>query len=263
MPRVSSEKSKDRPTCQICGNQFAGQTGLSRHKRLHDPFAIRYECLHCGKLMSQKANLDSHIEKLHLGPHKCSVAGCCMAFLQPRSLERHVRKCKGPQHLDAARPSSSALSSKHFLPGINAGMLLEGLGVFPASPQSDLDAGSPKELISVSDSFPKPYEPPASPAVSEHQPDRQGTNSNAETLTEIEQWLQTYSITSNLGLTDPLSFDSFLHDFSFKSFETTDSSFSFDFDLSLPSSSSFPAEQPLFDFNFDQSVDITGSFPYF
>ncbi len=49
--------------------------------------------------------------------------------------------------------------------------------------------------------------------------------------------------------------------FSFLSFETTDSPLSFDSGLSLPSSSSF--EQQLLDFNFEQSVHTTDSFSLF
>ncbi|PBK80492.1 hypothetical protein ARMGADRAFT_1092176 [Armillaria gallica] len=333
MPRVPSEKSKNRArvVCQICGKDYADGTGLSRHKKVHNPFATMYQCTYCPKAMNQKSNLDSHINNTHLAPHKCPVAGCSKAFTKPRGLERHLRKCNGPQDLYANMSSSSVLPPSQLLPAVGAGMPLEGFAAFPTSPQSDLHTWSPKELISDPDSFPNSYIPnklPGSPTFYEHQGDRQTTVSNVERLDlkEMEQWLRMYSNTSNLGATNALPFDSsfpgpststssnysvspastsFVEDdqlspltleqmlapylplddalsmyscpptlravdmtintsfpspidrsstvnFSFLSFETTDSSFSFDSGLSLPSSSSF-----------EQSLHTTDSFSLF
>ncbi|KAK0496644.1 hypothetical protein EDD18DRAFT_1163188 [Armillaria luteobubalina] len=212
MPRVPSEKSKDRVPCLWpgCGKDYADKSGLSRHKRVHDPFATMYECPFCDTEMIQKANLNSHIMNTHLAPYKCPVIGCSQAFNKPRGLERHVRSCNGPRDLNTTLPSFSALHPIQLLPAANAGKLLEGLGTFPASPQSDLDAQSPRELISSPDSSPKSYianELPASPIFYEHQVNHQRNVSNAESLDEMEQWLQIYSNSFNPDVSNSVSFD--------------------------------------------------------
>ncbi|KAK0211583.1 hypothetical protein IW262DRAFT_1486022 [Armillaria fumosa] len=249
MPSVPSEKSKDRVYCPWpgCAKHYADKSGLSRHKRDHDPFAKMYECPFCDTEMNQKANLDSHIRNTHLAPYKCPVIGCWQAFNKPRGLKRHVRRCNGPQDLDATVPSSYALQPNQLLPAANAGEPLEGLGAFPASLQSDLDVWSPKELISVPDSSPNSHiasELPESPTFYEHQIDRQRTVSNADTLDEMEQWLQIYSNSSNFDVNNAVSFE--------PSFSVPSSSISSDYSVS-PASSSFVEDDHL-SFNPEQML---------
>ncbi|KAK0435385.1 hypothetical protein EV421DRAFT_2022539 [Armillaria borealis] len=216
MPRVPSEKSKNRPrvVCQICGKDYADATGLSRHKKVHDPFATMY-----GSLFLVQSFFDSSFR--------------FAAFTKPRGLERHLRRCNGPQDLNATMPSSSVFPPKQLLPGVDAGMPLEGLAAFPESSQSDLDAWSPKELISVPDSSSNSYIPnfPASPIFYEHQGDLQRTVSNVKSLdfNEMEQWIRTFSRTSILGVTNALPFDS--------SFPGPSSSTSSDYSVSSTSTS--------------------------
>ncbi|KAK0468750.1 hypothetical protein IW261DRAFT_1517666 [Armillaria novae-zelandiae] len=234
MPRVPSENSKDRFYCLWpgCGKDYASQSSLSRHKRVHNPFAIMYECPFCKREMSQKANLDSHIENTHLAPYKCPVVGCWRAFKKPLCFERHVSRCNGPQDLNASVSSSPAPPPNQLLPAANAGQPLEGLGVFPASPESDLDSWSPQELMSVPDSSTNSRiatELPASPTFYEHQVDHQRNVSNAETLKEMEEWLKICFNASNPGLDSAASFDA--------SFSVPSSSTSSDYSVSPASSS--------------------------
>ncbi len=138
-------------------------------------------------------------------------------------------------------PSSSVLTPNQLLPAVGAGMPLEGLAAFPASPQSDLDAWSPKELISDPDSSPNSYiqnKLPASTTFYEHQGDRQRTVSNVERLDlkEMEQWLRMYSNTSNLGVTNASPFDS--------TFSGPSSSTSSNYSIS-PASTSFVEDDQL------------------
>ncbi|SJL13221.1 uncharacterized protein ARMOST_16660 [Armillaria ostoyae] len=127
---------------------------------------------------------------------KHPVFGCCKAFTKPCGFERRLRKCNGPRDLNATMLSPSVLPPKQLLPAVDAGMPLQGLAAFPASPQSDLDVWSPKELISVpADSSPDSYIPnklPASP-----------TFMNIKAIAKGP-----FRISSNLGVTNALSFDS-------------------------------------------------------
>ncbi|KAK0211594.1 hypothetical protein IW262DRAFT_1519128 [Armillaria fumosa] len=208
MPHVPSEKVKDRVYCPWpgCAKHYADKSGLSHHKRVHDPFATMYECPFCDTKMNQKANLDSHIKNT---------------------------QCNGPQDLNATVSSSLALQPTQLLSAANAGEPLKGLGVFSASPQSQLDAWSPKELISIPDSSPNSYiasKLSESPTFYEHQIDCQRTVSNVDTLDEMEQWLQIYSNSSNFDVNNAVSFE--------PSFSVPSSSISSDYSVS-PASSSF------------------------
>ncbi|KAK0496656.1 hypothetical protein EDD18DRAFT_1352486 [Armillaria luteobubalina] len=217
-----------------CGKDYASKSGLSHHKRDHDPFATTHGCPFCDTEMNQKANLNTHIMNMHLAPYKCPVIGCQRAFNKPGGLECHVHRCNGPQDLSAIVPAPSVLQPIQLLPATNACMPLEGLGTFLASPQSDLDARSPRELISSPDSSPKSYiasELPASPTFYEHQVNHQRNISNAESLDKMEQGLQIYSNSFNPDVSNSVSFDT--------SFSVPSSRTSSDYSISPVSSSDF------------------------
>ncbi|KAK0435360.1 hypothetical protein EV421DRAFT_2039139 [Armillaria borealis] len=150
MPRAVSEKYKNRPrvVCDICGKDYADNTGLSRHRRHHK--SKGYKCEYCNHHSFQKPNLAAHVRAWHTDerPYKCTAPGCNHAFANSGGLSRHrANKHTRPIPFIYTRPTPPP---KQLLPAADAGTTLEEVDTIPSSPQSDSEAGFLEELTSTS-----------------------------------------------------------------------------------------------------------------
>ncbi|XP_075260730.1 uncharacterized protein LOC142352198 [Convolutriloba macropyga] len=79
--------------CNLCGEYFNQQTGLTRHIATVHQGRRSHFCCVCGKSFSQSGNLDTHLRNIHkLKCEKCF--GEFQAETKPE-LEEHVRNCNG------------------------------------------------------------------------------------------------------------------------------------------------------------------------
>ncbi|KAK0214660.1 hypothetical protein EDD85DRAFT_943216 [Armillaria nabsnona] len=213
MPRAVSEKYKNRPrvVCQTCGKDFADGTGLSRHKRVHDPFAKMYECDYCDVEMPQKSNLDNHRRSCHTGerPYKCTATGCDRAYASSGALSHHrASKHTRPVPFIYTRPT---LPPHQLVPAADAGTALEEVDTVPSSPQSDSEAGYPEELMSTSTPSQLPsdinsdFEDMCSPSPTSSP--RASDLYLPEMVTPTSSTTNLLFVDTNGGITDPLIVD--------------------------------------------------------
>ncbi|KAK0196350.1 hypothetical protein F5146DRAFT_1152033 [Armillaria mellea] len=149
------EKNRNRAFkyCEVpgCGRKFADGTGVSRHKRDHNPNAKRYPCPNCGKVWKQKSNLNDHIRSVHekKKPFKCSVPGCNKKFSTRGYRTRHQTRCRLARANRVIYTGPTPLLQR-LVPATDAETAFDDIDTPPSFPQSDSNAGSPDQHMSTS-----------------------------------------------------------------------------------------------------------------
>lgn len=66
-------------SCSDCGRTFRHKQHLRKHRKIHEPDAVRIPCSYedCPRSYTMKRNLDAHIRSYHLGQrYPCTVSDC-------------------------------------------------------------------------------------------------------------------------------------------------------------------------------------------
>ena len=95
---VRSLHSSDRPfQCQHCSQKFSRSESLSKHMIIRHGVnkagklveRKRFSCHTCGKILSSKTNLDSHVTVVHRGVRKFTCKVCDKKFSSKHNLNNH------------------------------------------------------------------------------------------------------------------------------------------------------------------------------
>lgn len=91
---IEKRRSFNGYRCTICHKHIRGPTSFFRHVMAHLELEV-HTCEGCGKIFSQKTNLDIHFQAMHTFRQKlrCPIVGCREGeFRYERSLFRHMKR---------------------------------------------------------------------------------------------------------------------------------------------------------------------------
>jgi len=90
------EKSKGTFICEICGKTFDSSIRHQQHSNKHK-YETPSKCATCGIICSTKANLNIHVNFVHLGirPLQCKKCKKKFGFTNEDKLKAHVEICLG------------------------------------------------------------------------------------------------------------------------------------------------------------------------
>ncbi|PKY09322.1 hypothetical protein P168DRAFT_324306 [Aspergillus campestris IBT 28561] len=92
-PSNAYKKGMPKPdgcTCTVCGYHFTRRSNCMEHMKKHDPSRKRtFICNLCGNTLGRKADLNRHIDSIHLGLRKFGCEKCGQRFTRQDILNRH------------------------------------------------------------------------------------------------------------------------------------------------------------------------------
>ncbi|XP_060535604.1 zinc finger protein 626-like [Cylas formicarius] len=89
-PRLSGDDVEDVWfACFTCGKRYRHRASLTRHSRYECNKMPQFVCPVCGRRLTQKTTLKTHLQNIH-GLKQYVCRRCCKAYKNQTTLSRHV-----------------------------------------------------------------------------------------------------------------------------------------------------------------------------
>ncbi|XP_061188855.1 PR domain zinc finger protein 15-like [Saccostrea echinata] len=80
----------DKPICHVCGKEFTTTSNLNKHVKIHGEKKV--ECEHCGKKFHHEEYLKVHVEGVHEKKHKFQCEECGKFLTSKPGLVSHMKQ---------------------------------------------------------------------------------------------------------------------------------------------------------------------------